>query len=98
MITVEKGECVEIANRLLTEDIEIGLTSDISKIINKSNNASNGPRVIESSLRIDDPIINVVARIVYKSSDELFHIIQEIKKMPNIARVEWSEIVKVVEK
>ena len=98
MITVEKGDCVEIANRLLTEDIEIGLTSDISKIINKSNNASNGPRVIESSLRIGDPIINVVARIVYKSSDELFHIIQEIKKMPNIARVEWSEIVKVVEK
>ena len=98
MITVEKGECVEIANRLLTEDIEIGLTSDISKTINKSNNASNGPRVIESSLRIGDPIINVVARIVYKSSDELFHIIQEIKKMPNIARVEWSKIVKIVEK
>ena len=80
MITVEKGECVEIANRLLTEDIEIGLTSDISKIINKSNNASNGPRVIESSLRIGDPIINVVARIVYKSSDELFHIIQRDKE------------------
>ena len=69
-----------------------------SKTINKSNNASNGPRVIESSLRIGDPIINVVARIVYKNSDELFHIIQEIKKMPNIARVEWSEIVKIVEK
>ena len=67
MITVEKGDCVEIANRLLTEDIEIGLTSDISKTINKSNNASNGPRVIESSLRIGDPVINVVARIVYRS-------------------------------
>ena len=80
MITVEKGDCVEIANRLLTEDIEIGLTSDISKTINKSNNASNGPRVIKSSLRIDDPIINVVARIVYKNSDELFHIIQRDKK------------------
>ena len=47
-----------------------------SKTINKSNNASNGPRVIESSLRIGDPIINVVARIDYKNSDELFHIIQ----------------------
>jgi hypothetical protein len=30
------------------------------------------------------------------TSDELFHIMQEIKKMPNIVRVEWSEIVKVV--
>jgi hypothetical protein len=37
-----------------------------------------------------------VARVIYRTSDELFHIIQEIKKMPNIARVEWSEIVKVV--
>ncbi|HZB73976.1 MAG TPA: winged helix-turn-helix transcriptional regulator [Nitrososphaeraceae archaeon] len=96
LITVEKGDCVEIANRLLTENIGIGLSSDISKIINKGDNISPGPRVIESSLRIGDPAVNVVARVIYKSSDELFHIIQEIKKMPNIARVEWSEIVKVV--
>ena len=96
LITVEKGDCVEIANRLLTEDIGIGLTSDISKVINKDDNISPGPRVIESSLRIGDPVVNVVARVIYKSSDELFHIIQEIKKMPNIAHVEWSEIVKVV--
>src|ERR671910_562570 len=96
LITVEKGDCVEIANRLLTENIGIGLSSDISKIINEGDNISPGPRVIESSLRIGDPAVNVVARVIYKSSDELFHIIQEIKKMPNIARVEWSEIVKVV--
>jgi DNA-binding Lrp family transcriptional regulator len=96
LITVEKGDCVEIANRLLTENIGIGLSSDISKIINKGDNTSPGPRVIESSLRIGDPVVNVVARVIYKSSDELFRIIQEIKKMPNIARVEWSEIVKVV--
>src|SRR5919106_131540 len=96
LITVEKGDCVEIANRLLTENIGIGLSSDISKIINKGDNISPGPRVIESSLRIGDPAVNVVARVIYKSSDELFHIIQEIKKMPNIAHVEWSEIVKVV--
>ena len=96
LIAVEKGDCVEIANRLLTEDMGIGLSSDISKVINKDDNISPGPRVIESSLRIGDPVVNVVARVIYKSSDELFHIIQEIKKMPNIARVEWSEIVKVV--
>jgi DNA-binding Lrp family transcriptional regulator len=96
LITVEKGDCVEIANRLLTEDMGIGLSSDISKVINKGDNTSPGPRVIESSLRIGDPVVNVVTRVIYKSSDELFHIIQEIKKMPNIARVEWSEIVKVV--
>jgi DNA-binding Lrp family transcriptional regulator len=96
LISVEKGDCVDIANRLLTENIGIGPSSDISKTIDKADNTSPGPRVIESSLRIGDPVVNVVARMVYKSSDELFHIIQEIKKMPNIVRVEWSEIVKVV--
>jgi DNA-binding Lrp family transcriptional regulator len=96
LITVEKGDCVEIANRLLTENIGIGLTSGISKKINKNNNSSDGPRVIESSLRIGDPVVNVVARIIYRSSEELYHIIQEIKKMPNIVQAEWSEIVSVV--
>jgi hypothetical protein len=33
---------------------------------------------------------------MYKSSNELFHIIQKITTMPNITRIEWSEIVKVV--
>jgi DNA-binding Lrp family transcriptional regulator len=96
LIAVEKGDCVEIANRLLTENIGIRLSSDISKKINRINDGSYGPRVIETSLRIGDPVVNVVARVIYRTSDELFHIIQEIKKMPNIARVEWSEIVKVV--
>jgi DNA-binding Lrp family transcriptional regulator len=96
LIAVERGDCVEIANRLLTEDIGIRLSSDISKKINRINDGSYGPRVIETSLRIGDPAVNVMARIIYRTSDELFHIIQEIKKMPNIVRVEWSEIVKVV--
>ena len=98
LISVEKGDCVEIANRLLVENLVLGLGSDISKVLNNknSNNTFVSPRVIESSLRIGDPVINVVARVIYKSSDELFYIIQRIKKMPNITRVEWSEIVKVV--
>ncbi|HZA69587.1 MAG TPA: hypothetical protein VE548_07785 [Nitrososphaeraceae archaeon] len=40
--------------------------------------------------------ITFIPIITISTFDELFHIIQEIKKMPNIARVEWSEIVKVV--
>ena len=92
LIAVGRGGCIEIANRLLTENIGIRLSSDISKKIN----GSDGPRVIETSLRIGDPEVNVVARVIYRTSDELLHIIQEIKKMSNIARVEWSEIVKVV--
>lgn len=97
LISVVKGDCVEIANWLLTESFGMELAADISKNITKSNsNKKNGPRVIETSLRIGDPVINVVARIIYRSSDELFHIMQELRKMPHIERVEWSEIVKVV--
>ena len=98
LINVEKGDSEGIASRLLTENLGIRVDSDISKKINNinSNKSLNGSRVIETSLRIGDPVINVVARIIYKSSDELFHIVQEIGKMPNITRVEWSEIVKVV--
>ncbi len=95
LIAVEKGDCVKIANRLLTENIGIRLSSDISKI-NKSNNGSYGPRVLETSLRMGDPAVNVIARTIFRTSDELFHIVQEIKKMPNIAHVEWSEVVKIV--
>jgi DNA-binding Lrp family transcriptional regulator len=98
LITVEKGDSEGIASRLLTENLGIRLDSGISKKINNinSNKSLNGLRVIETSLRIGDPIINVVARVIYKSSDELFHIVQEIGKMHHVVRVEWSEIVKVV--
>jgi DNA-binding Lrp family transcriptional regulator len=78
LIAVERGDCVGIANRLLTEDIGIRRSSDISKKINKINDGSYGPRVIETSLRIGDPAVNVMARVIYRTSDELFHIIQEI--------------------
>src|ERR687897_532345 len=90
---LDKKDLIILNEMLANPDVT---SLDISKIINKGDNISPGPRVIESSLRIGDPAVNVVARVIYKSSDELFHIIQEIKKMPNIARVEWSEIVKVV--
>ena len=105
LISVEKGDSVEIANRLLTENTVNGfiVTSDSnSKKINNNNihrvssDSKDGPRVIETSLRIGDPVVNVVARIIYRNSSELFHIMQELKKLPNVAHVEWSEIVKVV--
>ena len=92
---------MEIANRLLTENIGLEAATaivNVSKNIHKNSSNTNfeGLRVIETSLRIGEPTINVVARVIYRSSAELFHITQEINKMPNISRVEWSEIVKVV--
>ena len=88
---------MEIANRLLTGNIGTRPASNISKNNKKNNNnISDGPRVLETSLRIGDPLVNVVARIIYGSSQELLNFIQQLKQMPRVVRVEWSEIVKVV--
>jgi hypothetical protein len=98
LISVEKGDCVDIAKRLLAENSGIELTSDFIKKINKDVKYSDRPRVLEASIRIRDPVVIVIARVIYKSSQDLFSIIQELKKMPNMTRVEWAEIAKVVEK
>ena len=55
-----------------------------------------GVRILEASVRMGDPVINVMARILYRSSEELFNTVQAIKRLPNVVRVEWAEIVKVV--
>jgi len=93
LISVEKGDSIEVANRLLSENFGNELAAGISK---KTKDNMHGVRVTETSLRMGDPLVNVMARTIFRNSEELFHIMQEIKKMPNIVRVEWSEIVKVM--
>lgn len=95
LISVEKGDCMEIANILLAEDFGIKLTSNFSRKINRDMHLG-GVRILEASVRMGDPVINVMARILYRSSEELFNTVQAIKRLPNVVRVEWAEIVKVV--
>ena len=40
---------------------------------------------------------NVVVGIVYKDSDELFKIVENIRSQPNVTLVEWSETIQDVE-
>jgi DNA-binding Lrp family transcriptional regulator len=96
LISVDKGNCIEIANRLLTENLGIKLTSDFSKKINRGDMHLGGARIMEASVRMGDPVINVMARILYRSSEDLFSTVQAIKGLPNVVRVEWAEIIKVV--
>lgn len=96
LISVEKGDCIEIANRLLAENLGIKLTSDFSKKINRGDMNLDGVRIMEASVRMGDPVINVMVRILYTSSEDLFNTVQAIKGLPNVVRVEWAEIVKVI--
>ena len=52
--------------------------------------------VITTSLRIGNPQVNASAKVLYKSSQELFDLIQSFKTIPNVAFVEWYEEVEVV--
>ena len=58
----------------------------------------NDKNIISASLRIGSPQISMVIQICYKSSKELLQILQDIKALEGIGRVEWSEIVQVISK
>ncbi|MGD9533857.1 MAG: Lrp/AsnC family transcriptional regulator [Candidatus Nitrosocosmicus sp.] len=54
--------------------------------------------VLEASITIGDPKVNLVLQIVYNDSDEIFDIIQHIKRMEHVEDARWSEIIKAVVK
>jgi len=50
-------------------------------------------QIVDTFLRLGEPQINASVVIVYKTSEQLFTIIENMKKNPNISRVGWSEYV-----
>jgi DNA-binding Lrp family transcriptional regulator len=56
----------------------------------------NSKNIVSASLRIGSPEINLGAQIRYKSSQELHQILQNIRALDNVDRVEWSEIVEEI--
>ena len=56
----------------------------------------NSENIMSTSLRLGSQEINLGAQIRYKSSQELHQILQNIRALDNIGRVEWSEIVEEV--
>ena len=54
--------------------------------------------VLEASITIGDPKVNLVVQIVYSDSGEIFDIIQHIKRMEHVEDARWSEIIKAVVK
>jgi DNA-binding Lrp family transcriptional regulator len=77
------------ANLLIA--VEKGKGEEVAKKILK--NTSN---IINTSLRIGDPAVNVAADIFYKNSQELHKIIENVRSMPYVKDAEWYEIVKEI--
>ena len=74
--------------------VEKGRSEELSKKLLDGNGNNN--IILNTSLRIGDPEINVSAQVLYKGSEELLEIIESVKAAPYVKNVDWSETVKVV--
>ena len=52
--------------------------------------------VISSSVRIGDPQVNLMARIIYHTTGELLQLLDNVKSNSSVQNVSWSEIVLIV--
>lgn len=79
-------------------DLMIELEKGDPFSISKNIIQNNSKNIMNASLRIGSPQVNMVAQICYRSSKELHHILQGIRALEKVGRVEWSEIVQVISK
>jgi DNA-binding Lrp family transcriptional regulator len=79
-----------------TADILIGVEKGDCVQVAKEILEDYKDNVISTSLRIGNPQVNVSAKVIYKSSQELFNLIQIFRAIPNVAFVEWYEEVEIV--
>jgi DNA-binding Lrp family transcriptional regulator len=77
-------------------DLLIGIDKGDPRSTAKNIIRENSENIMSASLRIGSPDINMVAQIHYKSSQELHQILQNVRALDNVGRVEWSELVEEV--
>jgi DNA-binding Lrp family transcriptional regulator len=82
-------------------DLLIGMNNGDPHSTARNIVQENSKNIVSASLRIGSPELNMGAQIRYKSSQELHQqelhqILQNIRALDNIDRVEWSEIVEEV--
>ncbi|MGD9533192.1 MAG: hypothetical protein AB7V56_05425 [Candidatus Nitrosocosmicus sp.] len=71
----------------------IGTSSGESQKIMTEVYNKHKTSIVDMSLRIGNPDTNVSLRIAYKTSLELFEILEEIKQMDTVNNVTWSEYI-----
>jgi len=74
-------------------EIMIGTSSGESQNIMTEVYNKHKTSIIDMSLRIGNPDTNVSFRIAYKTSLELFEVLEEIKQMDTVNNVTWSEYI-----
>jgi len=76
----------------LLVDVSKGDCEEIAKeILNQYRK-----NILQVTIRMGSPMRNLVATVVYKDTDEVFEIMQYIRRMEHVENVEWSEIVKTI--
>jgi DNA-binding Lrp family transcriptional regulator len=78
-------------------DLSISVEKGRAKKTAQELVGSRRNNVIVASPRIGDPIVDIMANVFYKDSQELHDLIESVKAMPNVTHVEWSEIVEITE-
>ena len=74
--------------------VEEGRSEELAKKILDTNGNNN--IILNTSVRIGNPEINLSAQVLYKSSEELLEIIESVKAISYVKNVDRSETVKVV--
>ena len=79
-----------------TADILIATGKGDTEKLGKEIFTQNSKNVLSMTARIGNPDVNIMAQVVYKSTEELHSILENIRGIHDVSRVEWSEIVKEI--
>lgn len=79
-----------------TADILIAVEKGKSEQIAKQILQKEKCNVISTALRIGHPQVDLAARAIYRDSEALHRLVENIRALPFVTFVEWSEEVKVV--
>jgi DNA-binding Lrp family transcriptional regulator len=76
---------------MILANVERGKAKEVAKMILERHKNNT----ISSSTRINDQN-NVIAEVIYNNSSELHNILEQVKEIPYVSSVTWSELVEVV--
>lgn len=71
------------------------LKGDVERIVDQITE-KHSKSILEVTVRIGHPDVNLVVRIAYKNNDEIYEIIRTLNILENVESIHWSEILKEI--
>ena len=68
---------------------------DIESIVNEIVK-QHSKSILEITVRLGQPDINLVVRLAYKDNNEIYEIMRTFNKIEHLESIQWSEILKEV--